>query len=360
MKRLLSVALSAALVALLVACGSAPEPEAEDAPEAATLEIYWIDVEGGAATLIVTPEGETALMDAGWSGYDDRDPKRITHVLKEVVGAEKLDYFITSHFHLDHVGGVPALAKMIEIDEFVDHGDSVEIEWEGERGDRARALWEGYLSAAEGKRMQIGPGDRLPLKGADFQFVAARSKFISQPVSPVEDNPACEGAPTKEVDEGENGKSVGFMVRVGDFEFLDLGDLSWNFELETACPKNLFGEIDLYQVTHHGMDMSGAPAHIQAIRPKVAVMNNGHRKGGRPETYTNLTSVDSLEDLWQVHKALVPEDGALNTDEQMIANLQATDDGDEGHWIKASVAPSGEFTITNSRNDFFKTYQPRP
>jgi len=357
MKRLIAFA----VVTILASCGAAPEAETEaDAVETSNLEIYWIDVEGGAATLIVTPEGETALMDTGWPGFDDRDPKRVAHVLKEVVGAERLDYFITSHFHLDHVGGIPGLAKLVEIEEFVDHGDSVEIAWEGERGDRARQLWDGYLSVAEGKRMTVGPGDRLPLKGADFQFVAARSKFIEQPVSPVEDNPACEASETKEVDEGENGKSIGFMVRVGDFEFLDLGDLSWNFELETACPKNLFGEVDLYQVTHHGMHMSGAPPHIEAIKPKVAVMNNGHKKGGRPETYETLTAQESLEDLWQVHKALVPEDGALNTDEQMIANLKATDDGDEGHWIKASVAPSGEFTITNSRNGFSKTYQPRP
>lgn len=318
-----------------------------------TLDIYWIDVEGGAATLIVTPEGETVLMDAGWPGFDDRDPKRIVNVLRYVAGKERLNYFITSHFHTDHVGGLPSLAKMITIEKFVDHGDSVEKDTEN-----GKKLWDAYAAAADGRRMQIKAGDKLPVKGLDFLFVAARSKFLSKPLKGGKKNALCADAAKKDLDTTENGKSVGFLIRVGKFEFLDLGDLSWNYELEMACPVNLLGEVDLYQVTHHGMDMSGAPAHINAIKPLVAVMNNGHRKGGRPETYKTLTSSPALADLWQVHKALVPE-GAPNTEEQMIANLEAADEGDKGHWIKASVKPNGEFTITNSRNNYSKTYQPR-
>ncbi|MCB1021023.1 MAG: MBL fold metallo-hydrolase [Bryobacterales bacterium] len=318
-----------------------------------TLDIYWIDVEGGAATLIVTPKGETVLMDAGWPGFDGRDPKRIVNVLEHVAGKDRINYFITSHFHTDHIGGLPGLAKMVTIEHFVDHGDSVEKDTEG-----GKKLWDAYVATADGRRMQIKPGDKLPLQGLNFEFVAARSKFLAKPLKGGKKNPLCAGATKKALDEGENGKSVGFIVRQGKFEFLDLGDLSWNYELELACPANLLGEIDLYQVTHHGMDMSGAPAHINAIKPMVAVMNNGHRKGGRPETYKTLTESPSLVDLWQVHKALVPE-GAPNTDEKMIANLEATDEGDKGNWIRASVKPNGEFTVTNSRNNYSKTYKPR-
>ena len=161
----------------------------------------------------------------------------------------------------------------------------------------------------------------------------------------------------KRVDKGENGKSIGFLVRVGPFEFLDLGDLTWNFENETACPTNLFGEIDLYQVTHHGMHMSGAPAHIRGIRPLVAVMNNGPRKGGSPATYRALTSVPSLAALWQVHRA-VESDADHNPEDDFIANLGETE-GCGGHWIKASVQPDGRFTLTNSRNGFSRSYGPR-
>lgn len=319
-----------------------------------TLDIYWIDVEGGAATLIVTPQGETVLMDAGWPGAEDRDPKRIVNVLKYVAKKERLNYFITSHFHADHVGGLPALAKMVTIEKFVDHGDSVEKDVKG-----GKRLWDAYLATVDGRRMTIKPGDKLPLEGVDFRFVAAASKFISKPIGKRKKNPLCADAVEKdEPQPDENGKSVGFMIRIGKFEFLDLGDLTWDNELKLACPVNLLGEVDLYQVTHHGMDMSGAPPHIRAINPQVAVMNNGHRKGGRPQTYKTLTSTPGLVDLWQLHKVLAP-DGAPNTDEKMIANLEATNDGDKGHWIRASVKKNGEFTITNSRNNYSKTYEPR-
>ena len=317
------------------------------------LEIYWIDVEGGAATLIVTPDSETVLMDAGWPGFDDRDPARIVKVLEEEVGKKELDYFIASHFHRDHTGGVAALASMIPIGKFVDHGDSVEIGW----NDRADELWESYVQAAGDRRVQVEPGHRLPLKSTDFLFVAARGALIDQPLVEQGPNPACRDAVSKRLDKGENGKSIGFLVRFGDFEFLDLGDLSWNFEIETACPSNLFGEVDLYQVTHHGMHMSGAPAHVGSIRPLVAVMNNGPRKGGSPGTYEALTATASLVDLWQVHRAV--ESGPQhNPSPEFIANLGETEDC-EGHWIRATVQPDGRFTVTNSRLNFSKEYASR-
>lgn len=333
------------ILAMLLVCGVALAKD--------TLEIYWIDVEGGAATLIVTPDDETILMDAGWSGFDDRDPERIVHVLENEIGKKELDYFITSHFHRDHSGGLPGLAARISIENFVDHGDSVEIGW----NERADMLWKNYVAVAKDKRIQVKPGDRLPLKNTEFLFVAARSKFIERPIVDSGPNPACRDASQKEVDKGENGKSVGFMVRMGKFEFLDLGDLSWNFELETACPGNLFGEIDLYQVTHHGMHMSGAPAHIEAIRPMVAVMNNGPRKGGRPETYEALTATSSLKDLWQVHRA-VESDAGHNTHEDLIANSGDTETC-KGHWLKAVVQPDGSFSVVNSRNGVSRSYTPR-
>lgn len=332
------------LVLLVVACPI----WANDA-----LEIYWIDVEGGAATLVVTPDSETILMDAGWPGFNDRDPKRILHVLEKEVGVRKLNYFITSHFHRDHVGGVFRLASMIPIEQFVDHGDSVEIGW----NETADAIWKSYVETAADRRMRIEPGQRLPLANTDFLFVAARSRFLERPLIDQGPNPACQDAVQKSIDRGENGKSIGFLVRVGKFEFLDLGDLTWNYELETACPVNLFGEIDLYQVTHHGLDTSGPPAHIQGIRPLVAVMNNGPRKGGSPGIYEVLTSSPALQDLWQIHRA-VESGPEHNTDEERIANLGETEDC-EGHWIKATVQPDGTFTLTNSRNGYSRDYSPR-
>ena len=339
----MTVRLPAALLVLLACASLVGDP----------LEIYWIDVEGGAATLIVTPDEETVLMDAGWPGLDDRDPQRIVKVLEEQVGKRELDYFIASHFHRDHTGGLAALASMIPIGKFVDHGDSVEVGW----NDRADALWASYVDAAGDRRMQVEPGQRLPLKNTDLLFVAARSRFLDGPVVAQGPNPACRDANSRPVDRGENGKSVGFLIRVGRFEFLDLGDLSWNYEIETACPTNLFGEIDLYQVTHHGMHTSGAPAHIEAIRPLVAVMNNGPRKGGSPATYEVLAATPSLLDLWQVHRA-VGSGPEHNPSAEFIANLGETE-GCAAHWIRATVQPDGRFTVTNSRLGFSKEYNPR-
>ncbi len=319
---------------------------------ASTVDIYWIDVEGGAATLIVTQAGETVLIDAGWPGFGGRDAKRIERVLTKEAKAEKIDYFITSHFHLDHVGGLPQLAKKVPIDKFVDHGDSVETDLE-----LGKKLWDSYLAVAQGKRMQVRAGDRLPLKGVEMLIVAARSVFIQEPRRPPAANPLCKTADLREEDRGENGKSIGFVLRVGNFEFLDLGDLTWNYEYQLACPRNLLGEIDLYQVTHHGMDMSGSPQHVWAIRPTVAVMNNGPTKGGRPQVYEMLMQSPGIEDLWQLHRA-IDTDAAHNTDENLIANLAETDKC-RGHWIKAAVAGDGSYTVSNSRNGFSKTYQAR-
>jgi beta-lactamase superfamily II metal-dependent hydrolase len=321
-------------------------------PAASTLDIYWIDVEGGAATLLVTQAGETVLMDAGWAGFNDRDAKRIVDVLKNQAKASRIDYFITSHFHTDHVGGLPALAKRIPIEKFVEHGESVEIDRE-----RGKQLWDAYVEAAGDKRMQITAGDKLPLKEVDFLFVAARNKFLRKPLEGGGPNSLCKNVEMKENDPDENGKSVGFLVRVENFEFLDLGDLSWNWEYQIACPVNLLGEVDLYQVTHHGMNMSGNPAHLWAIKPQVAVMNNGPTKGGSQETFEVMAQSPGLEDLWQVHRA-VKVDDATNTDQNLIANLGETKDC-KGHWIKASLNGDGTYTITNGRNRFSKTYRVR-
>jgi L-ascorbate metabolism protein UlaG (beta-lactamase superfamily) len=291
-------------------------------------------------------------MDAGWPGFDDRDAKRIEHVLKNEAKASKIDYFITSHFHRDHVGGLPALAKRVKIEKFIEHGESVENGRE-----RGKELWDSYVKVADGKRMQVAAGDKLPLSGVDFLFVAADNKFLREPLGAGGTNPLCKNVEMKREDKNEDGKSVGFMVRIDNFEFLDLGDLSWNFEYQLACPVNLLGEVDLYQVTVHGANASGNPAHVGAINPQVAVMNNGAVKGGSAETFETLAKSPGLQDLWQVHRA-VKLDDTVNTDQNLIANLGETE-GCEGHWIKASVNGDGTFTVTNSRNSYSKTYRAR-
>ncbi|MBI3698081.1 MAG: MBL fold metallo-hydrolase [Acidobacteria bacterium] len=318
-------------------------------PAAGTLDIYFIDVEGGAATLVVTPEKESLLMDAGWQRDDARDAKRIVEVAAKQAGLKQLDYFFTSHFHADHVGGLPALAGLISIGKFVDHGERV-----GSASPRDAAQWEAYLKLAEGKRWSARPGDKLPFKTVSVVIVSSDGQVLDGPKRP---NPLCAGATLKQPDPGEDARSVGFLVSMGKFRFLDLGDLSWNKEHELACPENRLAEVDVYQVTMHGMPMSGAPQQVWSVKPAVAVMNNGHRKGGTPAAYETVRKSPGLQDLWQLHYAMT-SDKEHNTDERMIANL-GEDKDCAGHWLRISVPGDGSYAVYNSRNGFSKTYRVR-
>jgi len=330
------------------------------------LDIYWIDVEGGAATLIVAPSGESLLYDAGYAD-NDRDAKRI-YAATQLAGLKKIDYFVLSHFHGDHVGGLPALAKMIPIDRFFDHGDAVE------EVDRERL--EIFKKVAGSKRTILKAGDTIPLKGVQAQVVASDNQFITKAVKGGgESNPLCATAEKKAPAAPENGRTVGMLFTFGKFTFLDLADLDWAREMALTCPVNKLGTVTIYQTDRHGNgDGAGAPALLGAIKPQVIVVNNGPRKGlGQPDQnaksltnpgvknppsygYEKLAKLPGVEDIWQGHVALATPDA--NTSKDRIANLEETAEC-KGNWIKASVAPDGKFTITNGRNAYSKSYTAR-
>jgi competence protein ComEC len=318
------------------------------------LDIYWIDTEGGAATLLVTPAGQSMLVDTGNPGPNDRDPKRIFEVAR-AAGLSQIDILLITHYHGDHVGGAPALAKMIPIEKFYDHGDSIEA---GNSPQTAK-LWADYKTISEGKRTIVKPGDKIPLKGMDVTVVSANGEVIARPIDGGGPNPFCQDAQHKDTDQTENGRSAGFLLTYGKFKFLDVGDLTWDREMMLACPVNKIGTVTLFQATHHGFvnGQSGAPALVWAIKPQVIVVNNGPRKGLEGTAYETITKVSGLEDTWQLHRAL-KNDAAHNTAEAQTANLEETADC-KGQWLKASVSKDGKFTLTNSRNNYSKTYTPR-
>ena len=319
------------------------------APVVGTLDIYWIDVEGGASTLIVTPQGQSVLMDAGWGGFNDRDASRIEHVVSKEAGLSRLDYLLTSHFHSDHAGGVAALARRVDIGAFVDHGELVE------NNPQYRALVDDYLALAGRRRRVVTPGERLALDGVELVIVAAHSQFVTTPLSKAEANPLCADFKAQPDDNGENGKSLGFLLRAGNFEFVNLGDLSWNFQHRLACPVNLLGKVDLFQVTHHGVRDDVLPQQMWAMEPTVAVMNNGPTKGAGPIAVETVLQSPRLEDLWSLHRA-VNNDAAHNAQERQTANLGQTE-GCEGAWMRARVNADGTYTLTNSRNGYSKSYR---
>lgn len=203
-------------------------------PLAGTLDIYWIDVEGGASTLVVTPQGQSVLMDAGWPGFDDRDPARIERVVTQEAGLKQIDYMLTSHFHIDHAGGLAALARRVKIGAFIDHGESVE------RGNLVGlALWQQYLGVAGDRRRVAKPGERLPLAGVDLTIVVADGQVLARPVPGGGPNPLCDTFKAQPEDSGENAKSLGYLLSAGKFQFVNLGDISWNVQHQLACPINL-------------------------------------------------------------------------------------------------------------------------
>ncbi len=329
-------------VGLLLGCSGLDTPNE-------TLDIYWIDVEGGAATLIVTPARESILVDAGWNRDDGRDAIRIQAAMMDA-GITRIDYFIASHYHDDHIGGVPELSARAPIGQFIDHGDRVEGD-----PDSSRRVWEAYLSTAKGKRRTVKPGDTLPLAGMALMFVTSAERVLSRTGGQTP-NAHCQGTPPGSDSPGENSHSIGYLVSFAGFEFLDLGDLTVNIQHELACPENPVGAIDLFQVPHHGDGV--APQLIGALMPTVAVVNNGPHKGGGADGFDVVQNTPGVEAIWQLHRAL-DTDEDHSAAEQMTANPT---DEDEclGYWIKASVQPDGRsYIITNGRNQFTRTYAAR-
>lgn len=317
---------------------------------AKSLDMYFVDVEGGQATLIVTPNKESILVDTGWPGFNGRDADRIKAAAKSA-GVKQIDYLILTHYHTDHGGGISQLVERMPVKTFVDHGPNTETS----KG--AKELSEAWDKAvATGKHLVVKPGDKIPLKGGvDLQIVTANGESIQTALAGGgAANTFCQGASYPE-DPTENARSTGFVLTYGKFRTINLGDLTSREEVELICPSNRIGKVDLYLTTHHGMNTSNAQAIVHGLAPRVAIMNNGSRKGGSADAWKIIKASPGLEDLWQLHFA-VAGGKETNAADSFIANLDAAC---EGKGIKVSAMNDGSFTVVNSRNDYSKTYAAR-
>ena len=315
--------------------------------EANHLLIYTVDVEGGQATLFVAPGGGSLLVDTGWPGNNGRDAQRIMAAMKDA-GVTKIDKVLITHFHTDHVGGVPELVKHVEVGEFFDHGVN------REDSDITRKDTAAYLKAIEGKpRRVLRPGDTVEIPGLTINVLTADGEHVSS-IPGIEPSPNsyCAREPKWDLDATENPRSVGTLVRFGSFDLLDLGDLTKPKEVALVCPNNPIGAVDLYVVTHHGFNQSSARAIVDAIHPRVAIMDNGAHKGGSPEAWQTVRQSPGLEDLYMLHTA-EDSDAAHNSSEALIANPKG--DGD-GAWFKVVASKDGSFSVTNSRTGQTKNY----
>ncbi|MGA3026516.1 MAG: MBL fold metallo-hydrolase [Bryobacteraceae bacterium] len=313
---------------------------------AKALDIFFVDVEGGQATLIVTPAGQSLLVDTGWRGFNGRDADRIVQEAKKA-HIKKIDYVLITHYHRDHVGGAPQLADRLPVGAWLDHGPL------REDSKVTREDFADYQRISKAQHLVMKPGDHIPLKGVDVTIVSADGAVIGEPLTGGgQDNPLCASNAKREVDTTENARSVGFLLRYGSFRFVDLGDLTWNKELELACPANKLGTVDVYLVTHHGANLSNSPAIVDALHPRVAIMDNGARKGGSPEAWQTVRNAPGLEDIWQLHYAM--EGGTdHNAPDPFVANV---DEVCQGKALRLAASEDGSFSVTNTRNNYSKTY----
>jgi competence protein ComEC len=344
-------------------------------PAADRLDVYVVDVEGAKSMLVVTPSGQSMLVDAGWAGLNDekyvvtqpndRDADRIVEIVK-LAKVKQIDYFVVTHYDTDHVGNVPrAVAKLpVPVLNFIDHGEPQT------QSQTALNEYQAYLDTinkAKAKRISVKPGDRISMKGVDIVVVTSAAKVIDSPLPGAgAANPLCAGLPPGRPSRGENPASVGLLYTFGKFRMIDFGDVTKGVEYDLMCPNNRVGTVDLFMVSHHGNDASNSPQLVHALHPRVAIMNNGAKKFGRPAAFQAIKTSPGLEDLWQMHYGLDAGDGN-NTAENLIANPQKEPDptcfgavlGDQGKWIKVSAQRDGTFTVVNSRNSYSKTYRSR-
>jgi beta-lactamase superfamily II metal-dependent hydrolase len=317
------------------------------APTPKPLQIFFIDVEGGQATLVVSPSGESLLIDTGWPSNEGRDADRILAAAHQA-GLKQIDYVMITHYHRDHVGGVPQLVDGIKVGTFVDHGPNLED------SQVTRTDYAAYEKAIAGHpRVTVKPGWALPIKGIEVRVLAAAGEHITDPLPGAgEVNSYCKAEPAAPEDPTENARSVGVLITYGKFRFLDLGDLTKKKELELACPNNLLGTVDLFLVTHHGSEPSNPKALVWALHPRVSVIDNGARKGASPAAWQIVHDAPALEDLWQLHYA-AESDREHNVDPDHIANVK---ENCEGKYFKVTADPDGSFTLTNARTGNQKAY----
>ena len=217
---------------------------------------------------------------------------------------------------------MPQLLQRIPVGEFFDHGENRELT------PQVTKDYDNYkqaLATAHVSRVTAKPGEVLPIEGLNVQVISADGNLIDKPLPGAgQPNPYCAASETRPADQTENARSLGTLITFGKLRILDLGDLTWDKEMQLMCPNNKLGHVDILVVSHHGWNQSSSPALVDAIQARVAIMDNGEKKGGSTPVLDTVRKAPGLETLWQLHFS--DEGGAEhNTAEEYIANLSGRD-----------------------------------
>ena len=339
-----------AAVGILILLSFFASPAAANPERGKALQIYFVDVEGGQATLFVTPEEKSLLIDTGWPDNNGRDADRIKAAAK-LAGIKQIDFVLLTHYHLDHAGGIAQLAAEIPIRTVIDHGENREP-----NNDATEQVWESYqklLSKEKLTRVIAKPGETLPLEGVEVQVISSDGELIEKPLNGSGKNEACDSSAKRPADQTENARSLGVLLTFEKLRILDLGDLTSDKEAQLVCPVNKLGTVDIYVVSHHGSVTSNSREFLNSIAPRVAIMGNGASKGGAPSSWEAVKKSPRLEDFWQLHFA--NEGGAEhNVADSFIANVSGPD---AGHYLKLTAWADGNFEVFNSRTKQTKHYE---
>jgi competence protein ComEC len=328
-----------------------------------TLDVYWVDSEGGGSTLIVTPTNESVLIDTGNPG--GRDPSRIVKAAK-AAGLSKIDHVMITHWHVDHFGGAAEVAQQVPFGAIYQRALP-----EGDPDGRPQSTFPLQIKPFReitAKRENLSAGTVIPLKAVNagpklsLRCIAADQKFVAPTAAQAKTkNPRTGSVPPKDKDTSDNANSAVFVLEFGSFRFFDGGDLTWNLEEKLVAPYNLAGVVDVYQTNHHGLEVSNNPLLVQSLEPTVVVMNNGPKKGGQPGTFAAIKSAKSVQAWYQLHKSFnVPAEH--NAPDDLVANKDNLTGPEAAkcpaNIIKMSVAPDGKsYTISVPATGHTRTFK---
>lgn len=306
--------------------------------------MYFVEVDGGHAVLIITPESESILIDGSSPGQGFHAAGTIA-ALAKVAKVKKIDYLVLTHAG-ETAGNTPQSIAMLPVGAVVTPAGNRK-----EAALRRTSLLQ-PVSISGDQRLVAKPGDHLPIAGdVDAIVVTAGGSLLPRSLPTGGNvNTFCQAPPDRQPDSSEHARALNTFWHYGRFRMLDLGDLTWHKEEELMCPVNRLGKVDVLAVSP-GSGQRTSSALVHDLTPRVAILGNDTRNSASPSTYDILETAGSLQTIWQLRRS---RSGGSNTPDSYIANVE---DKDKSYYLKLTAHENGAFEIYNSRKNFTRKYE---